>query len=77
MLEDYQKNSNSREKKDVVSFVKYKLNSARSFIDAVQQRNNTLMLTMTAIVQFQKPFFDWLNAAPEQEAKLSLHWQLK
>ena len=57
MLEDYQKNSNSREKKDVVSFVKYKLSSARSFIDAVQQRNNTLMLTMTAIVQFQKPFF--------------------
>lgn len=32
MLEDYQKNSNSREKKDVVSFVKYKLSSARSFI---------------------------------------------
>lgn len=57
MLEDYQKNSNSREKKDVVSFVKYKLSSARSFIDAVQQRNNTLMLTMTAIVQFQKQFF--------------------
>lgn len=44
-------------KKDVVSFVKYKLNSARSFIDAVEQRNNTLMLTMTAIVQFQKQFF--------------------
>ncbi len=41
----------------MVSFVKYKLSSARSFIDAVQQRNNTLMLTMTAIVQFQKPFF--------------------
>ena len=57
MLEDYQKSSNSREKKEVVSFVKYKLSSARSFIDAVQQRNNTLMLTMTAIVQFQKPFF--------------------
>ena len=53
MLEDYQKSSNSREKKEVVSFVKYKLSSARSFIDAVQQRNNTLMLTMTAIVQFQ------------------------
>lgn len=57
MLDDYQKNSNSREKKDVISFVKYKLSSARSFIDAVQQRNNTLMLTMTAIVQFQKQFF--------------------
>ena len=46
-----------KNKKDVVSFVKYKLNSARSFIDAVHQRNNTLMLTMTAIVQFQKHFF--------------------
>ena len=30
---------------------------AKSFIDAVHQRNNTLMLTMTAIVQFQKQFF--------------------
>ena len=57
MLEQYQKGQNSKDKKDVVSFVKYKLNSAKSFIDAVQQRNNTLMLTMTAIVQFQKQFF--------------------
>ena len=78
MLEDYQKNSNSREKKDVVSFVKYKLSSARSFIDAVQQRNNTLMLTMTAIVQFQKPFFQvFLSQAksfivhPQQVSALS------
>ena len=59
LLEDYQKNTkNTRERKDVISFVKYKLSSARSFIDAVQQRNNTLMLTMTAIVQFQKEFFE-------------------
>lgn len=57
LLEKYQSSYSSREKKDVVSFVKYKLNSARSFIDAVAQRNNTLMLTMTAIVQFQKAFF--------------------
>lgn len=57
LLENYQKGALSREKKDVVSFVKYKLSSARSFIDAVQQRNNTLILTMTAIVQFQKYFF--------------------
>lgn len=57
MLDQYQKNESPKNKKDVVSFVKYKLNSARSFIDAVQQRNNTLMLTMTAIVQFQKQFF--------------------
>lgn len=57
MLEKYQSGESARNKKDVVSFVKYKLNSAKSFIDAVEQRNNTLMLTMTAIVQFQKQFF--------------------
>lgn len=57
MLDQYQLGQSSKAKKDVVSFVKYKLNSAKSFIDAVQQRNNTLMLTMTAIVQFQKEFF--------------------
>ena len=57
LLEQYQKGESAKNKKDVVSFVKYKLNSAKSFIDAVHQRNNTLMLTMTAIVQFQKQFF--------------------
>ncbi len=57
ILDDYQKGQSSKDKKDVVNFVKYKLNSAKSFIDAVEQRNNTLMLTMTAIIQFQRPFF--------------------
>lgn len=57
LLEKYKKSESAKDKRDVVSFVKYKLNSAKSFIDAVQQRNNTLMLTMTAIVQFQKQFF--------------------
>lgn len=49
--------SSTQNDKDVVAFVKYKLNSAKSFIDALQQRNATLMLTMTAIVQFQKQYF--------------------
>lgn len=57
ILDGYKNGQSAKDKKDVVSFVKYKLNSAKSFIDAVEQRNNTLMLTMTAIVQFQKPFF--------------------
>lgn len=57
ILDHYQNGESPKNKKDVVSFVKYKLNTARSFIDAVQQRNNTLMLTMTAIIQFQKQFF--------------------
>lgn len=57
ILDEYQRGQSSKDKRDVVNFVKYKLNSARSFIDAVEQRNNTLMLTMTAIVQFQRQFF--------------------
>lgn len=57
LLEQYQAGGSSRDKKDVVSFIKYKLNSAKSFIDAIHQRNNTLMLTMTAIIQFQKQYF--------------------
>lgn len=57
ILDGYKNGQSIKNKKDVVSFVKYKLNSAKSFIDAVEQRNNTLMLTMTAIVQFQKQFF--------------------
>lgn len=57
LLESYKNRTSSREKRDVVSFVKYKLTAARGFIDAIQQRNNTLMLTMSAIVQLQKEFF--------------------
>lgn len=57
LLDRYQRGESVKNKRDVVTFVKYKLNSAKSFIEAVHQRNNTLMLTMTAIVQFQKPFF--------------------
>ncbi|MDL2231227.1 RNA polymerase factor sigma-54 [Porphyromonadaceae bacterium OttesenSCG-928-L07] len=47
----------SKDQKDAASFVKYKLNSAKLFIDAIHQRNATLMLTMTAIIQLQKKFF--------------------
>lgn len=57
MLDGYKKGQSAKNKRDVMTFIKYKLNSARSFVDAVQQRNNTLMLTMTAVVQFQKQFF--------------------
>ena len=38
-------------------FVKQKIDAARWFIDAIQQRNETLMRTMTAIVEKQKDFF--------------------
>lgn len=47
----------SKEQKDAVAFVKYKLNSAKSFIDAIKQRQQTLMYTMTAIIQLQEEYF--------------------
>jgi RNA polymerase sigma-54 factor len=40
-----------------VSFVKQKLDSAKWFIDAIKQRQNTLLRTMEAILQYQTPFF--------------------
>ncbi|MDR1273926.1 MAG: RNA polymerase factor sigma-54 [Odoribacteraceae bacterium] len=57
LLEKYREGHSEKERREAASFVKYKLTSARSFIEAVEQRNNTLMATMTAIVQFQKAFF--------------------
>lgn len=59
MLESYQQNkaSNSRQQKDAISFVKQKLDSAKWFIDAIRQRQNTLLHTMEAIIQYQQEYF--------------------
>jgi len=59
MFQDYagNKQNQSREMKDAVMFVKQKIDSARWFIDAIKQRQQTLLTTMTAIVEFQKAFF--------------------
>jgi len=46
-----------KRQKETLSFVKQKLDSARWFIDAIRQRQNTLMLTMHAILEFQKEYF--------------------
>jgi RNA polymerase sigma-54 factor len=43
--------------KEAVSFVKQKLDSAKWFIDAIRQRQNTLLRTMNAIVELQRDFF--------------------
>ena len=51
------KSGASKEQKDAVAFVKYKLNSAKSFIEAIKQRQQTLMFTMTAIIQLQEDYF--------------------
>ena len=59
MLESYQRNKNlsSKDQKDAVTFVKQKLDSARWFIDAIRQRQNTLILTMQAILDYQQRYF--------------------
>ncbi|MGB3182660.1 MAG: RNA polymerase factor sigma-54 [Cyclobacteriaceae bacterium] len=58
MLQAYDK-SNKKDKKlkDTVSFVKQKLDSAKWFIDAIRQRQQTLLHTMKAIVDYQYDFF--------------------
>ncbi len=59
MIENYQinKKNQSRDQKDAVLFVKQKLDSAKWFIDAIKQRQNTLMTVMEAILDYQKAYF--------------------
>lgn len=58
ILQNYQRqSSHTREEKEAISFIKDRIDSARWFIDAVRQRNETLTKTMTAIVQMQREFF--------------------
>ncbi len=51
------KSGSTREQKELVNFVKQKLDSARWFIDAIKQRHNTLLHTMQAILDFQHEYF--------------------
>lgn len=59
MLENYarKKDKSSKQDKDTISFVRQKLDSAKWFIDAIIQRQNTLLLTMNAILEYQKEYF--------------------
>jgi RNA polymerase sigma-54 factor len=58
MLHSYSKDkSQKKEMKDAVIFVKQKIDSAKWFIDAIKQRQNTLLLTMNAILQYQQEYF--------------------
>ncbi|MCF6222962.1 MAG: RNA polymerase factor sigma-54 [Flavobacteriaceae bacterium] len=57
MLKGYAASKNkSKSQKDAVLFIKQKLDAAKWFIDAIKQRQQTLMLTMTAIMQYQKEY---------------------
>ena len=59
MFQDYaaNKDNQSSDMKDAVIFVKQKLDSAKWFIDAIRQRQETLRRTMETIILLQKEFF--------------------
>ncbi len=58
MLESYSRDKAAgKSNRDAILFVKQKLDSARWFIDAMKQRQNTLLLTMNAILAYQKEYF--------------------
>lgn len=47
----------SKSQKDTVMFIKQKLDAAKWFIDAIKQRQQTLFITMNAIMEYQKEYF--------------------
>jgi RNA polymerase sigma-54 factor len=58
MFKAYDKGDKKDKKlKEAVTFVKQKLDAAKWFIDAIKQRQHTLLRTMQAIVDFQYEFF--------------------
>jgi len=57
MLDTYSKSKRDKQSKEAVNFVRQKLESARWFIDAIKQRQTTLMHTMEAIIELQRDYF--------------------
>ena len=59
MVEEHTKNkaNQSKESKEALMFLKQKMDAAQGFIDAIKQRQHTLLTTMQAIIDLQRPFF--------------------
>ncbi|PRX57656.1 RNA polymerase factor sigma-54 [Flagellimonas meridianipacifica] len=58
MLEGYKSaKEKSKAQKDTVMFIKQKLDAAKWFIDAIKQRQQTLFVTMSTIMNYQKEYF--------------------
>lgn len=57
ILTTYSHDKNSADHKQAALFIKQKLDAAKWYIDAINQRQNTLLQTITAIVKFQKDYF--------------------
>ena len=57
MLNEYSAMPKTQQTREATQFIRSKMDSAKWFIDAIRQRNETLMKTMTAILKFQYDFF--------------------
>ncbi|MBT8273015.1 MAG: RNA polymerase factor sigma-54 [Bacteroidia bacterium] len=58
MLKGYKASKEkSKSQKDAVMFIKQKLDAAKWFIEAIKQRQQTLFITMSAIMHYQKDYF--------------------
>ncbi len=58
MLKGYQESTvKSKSQKDAVFFIKQKLDAAKWFIDAIKQRQQTLLVTMNTIMHYQYDYF--------------------
>ncbi|WP_296635095.1 RNA polymerase factor sigma-54 [Polaribacter sp.] len=58
MLKGYQEsNKKNKAQKDAVFFIKQKLDAAKWFIDAIKQRQQTLLVTMNTIMHYQYDYF--------------------
>lgn len=60
MLEDFAriKGKPNKAQREAMQFVKQKIDSAKWFVDAIKQRQNTLLRTMEAIVAYQRAYFE-------------------
>ncbi len=57
----------NKQQKEAASFAKHKIEYANWFIESIKQRQETLMKTMTAIIELQEEFFmtgDWMRIKP-------------
>lgn len=67
MVQDYNKSKKkSKDTREALTFIKQKIDSAKWFIDAIKQRQNTLMVTMNAIMELQ---FDYLTTGDETKLR--------
>ncbi len=58
MLKGYKENAlKTKDQKKALLFIKQKLDSAKWFIDAIKQRQNTLISTMSCIMDIQREYF--------------------